>query len=108
MVLHGIAGLAEFHTGRMTRVALASGGRIHAGLNCFLPGQEHAAHVHADQDKLYQVFSDSGEAIIGSQTHAVAAGDLVLAPAGVAHGMRNPGPEPLVVLVVMAPPPRNA
>lgn len=108
MVLRQISRLAEFSAERMGKVSLAAGGRLYAGLNCFLPGQEHAAHVHADQDKLYYVLSGSGEVTVGEETHAVSEGDLVLAPAGVPHGLKNTGLVPMVALVVFAPPPRRS
>jgi len=108
MILHDIARLAEFDAGKMGKVSLAAGERLYAGLNCFLPGQQHAAHVHADQDKLYYVLSGTGEAQVGEDLRQVAQGDLILAPAGVAHGLKNTGPSPLVVLVVFAPPPRKS
>jgi len=108
MVLKNISRLAEFSDGRMGKVTLAAGSRLYAGLNCFLPGQEHAAHVHADQDKLYYVLEGSGEAMVGEETHKVGEGDLVLAPAGVPHGLRNTGLAPMTVLVVFAPPPQKS
>lgn len=105
MILQNIARLAEFDAGKMGKVSLAAGERLYAGLNCFLPGQEHASHVHADQDKLYYVLSGAGEAQVGEETRKVAQGDLILARAGVSHGLKNTGSSPLVVLVVFAPPP---
>lgn len=108
MILRHIGQLAEFDPGKMGKVSLAAGERLYAGLNCFAPGQEHAAHVHADQDKLYYVLSGAGEAQLGDETHEVAGGDLILAQAGVAHGLKNTGAVPLVVLVVFAPPPRKS
>ncbi len=108
MILHDIARLALFDTAKLGKVALASGELLYAGLNCFLPGQQHAAHVHADQDKLYYVLSGGGEAQVGGERQEVAQGDLILAPAGVEHGLNNTGSAPLVVLVVFAPPPRKS
>ncbi len=107
MVIHNVAGLGEFTAGKMNKVTLAAGGHLYAGLNCFQPGQEHQAHTHADQDKLYLVLAGSGEAQVGTETAEVSAGDLVFAPAGVLHGMKNRGPEPLTVLVIFGPPPKQ-
>jgi quercetin dioxygenase-like cupin family protein len=107
MLVTNIAKRAQFSAAKMGKVALAAGEHLYAGMNCFLPGQEHKAHVHADQDKLYYVLSGAGEAQVGSETHAVCAGDLVLAPAGVTHGLKNTGSQPLSVLVVFGPPPRK-
>ncbi len=106
MILEHIAARAEFSDSKMGKVSLAAGERLYAGLNCFLPGQEHKAHVHADQDKMYIVLEGRGQASLGDEAREVAAGDMVFAPAGVVHGMRNTGEENLVVLVVFAPPPR--
>jgi quercetin dioxygenase-like cupin family protein len=108
MILRNAARLAEFNAEKMGKVPLGSGERLYAGLNCFAPGQEHTAHTHADQDKLYIVLEGSGEATVGEERSEVGPGDVVLAPAGVAHGMKNAGTGPLVVLVVFAPPPGQA
>lgn len=107
MILNHIATRAEFAESKMGKVGLASGGHLYAGLNCFLPGQEHAAHVHADQDKIYVVLEGRGEASTGDEVRAVSAGDLVFAEAGAAHGLKNTGEENLVVLVVFSPPPKK-
>jgi quercetin dioxygenase-like cupin family protein len=107
MVIHNVAGLAQFPDNRMGKVSLAAGERLYAGMNCFLPGQEHQAHVHPDQDKLYYVLEGSGEAQVGEELTAVISGDLILARAGVLHGLRNTGAGPLSVLVVFSPPPQR-
>lgn len=106
MILHNIASRAEFDAGKMGKRSLAGGQYLYAGLNAFEAGQEHKAHTHPDQDKLYLVLSGTGEATVGEETATVSAGDLVLAPAGVLHSMRNPGPERLTVMVVFGPPPK--
>ena len=105
MVIRNAAAQAAFRPDKMGKVALAAGSHLYAGLNCFQPGQEHAAHVHADQDKLYYVVAGSGEATLGEERHPVTAGDLVLATAGVPHGLHATAGEELVVLVVFGPPP---
>lgn len=106
MIIKKIAQKAQFPTETMGKVRLAAGEFLYAGLNCFAPGQAHHAHTHADQDKLYYVVEGRGEATLGEQVSEVEAGDLVLAPAGVVHGMANTGTEPLIVLTLFAPPPR--
>lgn len=87
----------------MGKVDLAMSTHLFAGLNAFEPGQEHAAHVHADQDKMYLVLQGKGVATVGDERYEVSEGDLVLAGAGIAHSMKNEGPERLVVMVVFAP-----
>ncbi len=79
--------------------------RCSPGLNAFEPGQEHAAHTHAGQDKLYVVMRGSAEVQIGGVTEQLAAGDAAFAPAGVSHSIRNIGSDRMVVMAVLAPPP---
>ena len=96
---------AAFHPDKMGKAELARGRHLFCGLNAFEPGQEHASHVHADQDKLYVVVEGEGDVTVGEDHRRIGPGDVALAPAGVPHGMRNPGPERLIVMVEMGPPP---
>jgi mannose-6-phosphate isomerase-like protein (cupin superfamily) len=108
MFLNKISSLAKFAPDKMGKSTLAHGEFLFAGLNSFEPGQEHAAHAHAGQDKLYVVLEGSGVVRIGEQEESVAAGDAAFAPAGVIHSIRNPGPGRLVVMAVLSPPPPSA
>lgn len=105
MRIPNIAERAEFRAGKMGKCDLVRGEMLSAGLNCFEPGQEHKAHVHEGQDKLYYVVEGAGLLTIGEERSHFQAGDLALAPAGVEHSLKNNGPRRLVVLVVFAPPP---
>jgi quercetin dioxygenase-like cupin family protein len=87
---------------------VVQGESLFAGLNCFEPGQEHAPHAHKGQDKLYFVLEGSGIVQVGDQTETLSAGDAAFAPSGVLHSVRNPGPGRLIVMAVMAPPPRKS
>jgi mannose-6-phosphate isomerase-like protein (cupin superfamily) len=42
---------------------------------------------------------------VGAEEAELGPGEAVLAPAGVAHGVRNDGAEPCALLVVTSPPP---
>ena len=46
-----------------------------------------------------------GRFSVGGKEERLAAGEALVAPAGVEHGLVNDGPEPLLVLVVVTPPP---
>ena len=105
MVVKDVLARAQFNAEKMGKASLAAGDHLFAGLNAFEPGQEHKAHVHAGQDKLYFVLEGQGEVEVGEERLPVGPGDLVLAQAGEVHSLRNPGPERLVVMVVFAPPP---
>ena len=105
MIVRSVAQCAQFSRSKMAKASLASGNQLFAGLNCFLPGQVHELHAHAGQDKLYMVLDGCGDVTVGDRRDRVGPGDLVLAREGEPHALGNPGPENLVVLTVMAPPP---
>ena len=108
MIVRKAVGRAVFTESKMGKTTLLAGDRVFAGLNCFLPGQRHALHTHAGQDKLYFILQGTGEVTVGDTTDKVAPGDLVMAGSDQPHGISNPGPDKLVVLTVMAPPPGPA
>jgi mannose-6-phosphate isomerase-like protein (cupin superfamily) len=77
--------------------------RLLAGLNCLLPGQAQPVHDHAEQDKFYFVLAGHGLFTVGDERQDCGPGTLVLAPAGVPHGVENQGAELLSFLTVIAP-----
>ena len=95
---------ALFHPERMTKLDLARGETLFAGLNCFEPGQSQSVHVHGNADKFYLVLSGKARMTVGAVTDDADAGTLVWAPAGVPHGVAEVL-ERTVMLVAMAPPP---
>ena len=107
MFVKHVAGRAQFAPGKMGKSTVVEGEFLFAGLNSFEPGQEHAAHTHAGQDKLYLVLEGSGVVQIGGESQTLDAGDAAFAPSGVLHSIRNPGPARLIVMAVLAPPPRS-
>ena len=105
MIAKHLAGLAEFSSQKMAKTNIARGETLFVGLNCFEPGQEHSAHLHAGQDKLYVVLEGEAEIQVGDDTQLVSAGGGAFAPSGVMHSVRNRREKRLVVLAVLAPPP---
>jgi quercetin dioxygenase-like cupin family protein len=105
MIVKRVANLAEFQPEKMGKTNVAGGGAMFVGLNCFEEGQEHEAHSHAGQDKLYFVLQGSAVVRVGEEQESLKAGDAAFAPSGVVHAIRNPGPGRLVVMAVLAPPP---
>jgi quercetin dioxygenase-like cupin family protein len=77
--------------------------RIMLGMNCLEPGQEQKAHDHPDQDKFYCVTEGVGEFLVGEATFTASAGEVVFAPAGIAHGVRNASKNRLSMLVGITP-----
>ena len=95
----------RFDPARPPKADLWRGARLFAGLDCLLPGQSRAPHVHEGADKLYLVLEGEGAFEVAGRRFTAGAGALVPAAAGEPHGVANPGSGPLVVLTVMAPPP---
>ena len=50
----------------------------------------------------------SGVFLLDGRELPMSAGDLLVAPAGIPHGVRNTGSERLLVVAVLAPAPRRA
>jgi quercetin dioxygenase-like cupin family protein len=100
------ADLATFNPSKMGKVTFFESDRILVGLNCFEPGQEHELHTHQGMDKLYHVLQGAGLLLLQGTERAIKAGEMVVTPAGVPHGMRNTSGERLIVLAVLAPSPK--
>jgi quercetin dioxygenase-like cupin family protein len=99
---------ARFSLDKMVKIALAATDRAQLDLYCVSPGQSQKPHSHADQDKIYYVLEGGGRFALGGREERLTAGEALLAPAGVEHGLVNDGTEPLLVLVVVTPPPPHA
>lgn len=98
---------AVYSPQKMGKATLFESPRLLVGLNAFEPGQEHALHAHAGQDKVYQVIEGEGRFLLDGRELPMTAGDLLVAPEGVAHGVRNTGRERLLVLAILAPAPHK-
>src|SRR6476646_584780 len=108
MIIKHLAAHAKFSPEKMAKTDIALGETLFAGLNCFEPGQQHAAHAHAGQDKLYVVLEGDAEIQVGDEKQFVSAGAGAFAPSGVMHSVRNCGDSRLIVLAVLAPPPTRS
>lgn len=89
----------------MGKSTLFESPRLLVGLNAFEPGQAHELHGHAGLDKVYHVLEGHGTFLLEGRELPMQAGELLVAPAGVPHGVRNPGPGRLLVLAILAPAP---
>jgi mannose-6-phosphate isomerase-like protein (cupin superfamily) len=92
-------------TGKHHKATLFRSERLLLGLNCLEPGQSQAVHTHADQDKFYLVEEGSGTFTVGDEVFEAGVGQVIWAPAGVDHGVRNEGSDRLVLVVGIAPGP---
>jgi len=87
------------------KATIMDGDQLFLGMNVYGPGDGQAPHIHADQDKVYIVTEGEGDFQVGEETRRCGVGAVISAGAGVVHGVTNPGPGRLVLLVAMAPPP---
>ena len=92
----------------MGKSTIFESARLLVGLNAFEPGQTHALHAHHGMDKVYQVIEGEGMFLLDGQELPARAGDMLVAPDGVPHGVRNPGPHRLLILAILAPGPQAA
>ena len=88
---------------RMFKATLFESPHLLLGLNCLEPGQADRVHTHSEQDKFYFVVEGEAEFTVGAETRSASAGHVVLAPAGVEHGVRNSSSARTVIMMGLAP-----
>jgi mannose-6-phosphate isomerase-like protein (cupin superfamily) len=86
------------------RRVLWTGERTQLVIMTIPPGGEIGEEVHEGIDQILTFVSGTAEARVGGEAKAVAAGDLVVVPAGTRHNFVNTGPNPLVLYTVYGPP----
>lgn len=96
---------AVWRADAMGKATLFESARLLVGLNAFEPGQSHALHAHAGMDKMYYVLEGEGRFLLDGQDLPMRAGDMLVAPEGVPHGVVNSGAGRLLVMAVLAPGP---
>lgn len=96
---------SRFAADKMRKNNLFTTERLFCDVYCFEPGQTQTPHSHSGSDKVYYVIEGTARIRIGSEEREVGAGGAALAPSDVGHGVTNPGPGRLTLLVLMAPKP---
>jgi mannose-6-phosphate isomerase-like protein (cupin superfamily) len=99
--------LRRFSPEKMVKTALFETGRFFCDLYCLEAGQAQKPHAHADSDKVYVVLEGRGTFRVGDEEREFGPACAILALAGIEHGVRNPGPDRLVLLVFMTPKPMH-
>jgi quercetin dioxygenase-like cupin family protein len=85
------------------KTTLWQGDHLTVGLNCLEPGQSQKIHAHDGADKFYFVLEGSGNFTVGNEQQDAGEGMLIVAPAGVPHGVANNSTERLSMLVGISP-----
>jgi quercetin dioxygenase-like cupin family protein len=96
---------AEWRADAMGKSTLYKSKHLLVGLNAFEPGQSHALHAHAGMDKAYVVVEGEGVFLLDGRELPMKSGDLLVAPDGVRHGVRNNSGARLLVMALLAPAP---
>ena len=96
---------AAWRPDNMGKSTIFESARLLVGLNAFEPGQSHALHAHGGLDKMYYVLEGEGVFLLEGRELPMAAGQMLVAPDGVPHGVKNTGSARLLVLAVLAPAP---
>jgi len=89
----------------MGKTTIYQSSHLLVGLNAFEPGQSHTLHAHAGMDKVYLVLEGEGLFLLEGETLPMRAGDLLVAPDGVPHGVDNNSGARLLVMAMLAPAP---
>lgn len=97
----------QFTPDKMRKNSLFETDRLFCDLYCFDPGQAQTPHTHDGSDKIYFVVNGRGLFQIGQEEKELREGEIAMAPSGQRHGVSNPGPDRLVLLVFMAPKPTH-
>ena len=96
---------AVWRSEKMGKSTIFESPRLLVGLNAFESGQSHALHSHAGMDKVYHVLEGEGVFLLEGREVPARAGQLLVAPDGIPHGIRNTGAKRLLVLAILAPSP---
>jgi quercetin dioxygenase-like cupin family protein len=106
MEVRSLTDLRRFDPAKPVKEPLFQSARLAVDLVCLAPGQEQKPHAHASCDKVYVVLEGCGVFTVGGEVREVGEKNVVAAPAGVEHGVKNDTAGSLVLLALLAPPPK--
>lgn len=98
---------AVFAPEKMQKINLFETRNFFCDVYCLEPGQEQKVHAHKLEDKLYFVLEGSGSFTVDEETKELGKNQIIFAPAGSAHGVRNTTDARLTLLVFMTPNPNQ-
>ena len=100
-----LGALARFSSEKLQKIEILGSRFMFFDQYCLEPGQAQRPHRHDGSDKVYVVYEGRARFEVDGETCDVSAGQVVVCPAGSDHGVSNPGPERVRLLVAMAPKP---
>ena len=107
MPINNVNSASHFSSDKMQKNSLFMSNHLFCDVYCLEPGQEQHVHTHSGSDKIYYVLAGNGTFTLGDNISEQKPGDIVYAPANVAHGVANKSGDRLRCLVLMAPPPNH-
>jgi mannose-6-phosphate isomerase-like protein (cupin superfamily) len=105
MDVKDVIAVAEFSDEKMRKVNLFETKNFFCDVYCLEPGQEQKVHAHEEEDKIYYVLTGRGSFVVGDEKRELGERQIVMAPAGAPHGVKNDGDRRLTLLVFMTPNP---
>ena len=98
--------LVAYNDERRVRTKVFQSDRIVSELVCYEGGQGTKQHVHPDQDEIFVCLEGEGTITFADpaiEDRPIAAGDMVLVPAGVRHGVATEPGRRMVLLFTKGP-----
>ena len=95
----------RFAAEKMQKVNLYETPNFFCDIYCLEPGQEQKPHSHDEADKIYYVLDGRGTFLVGEEAQELSQHQIVVAPMGQIHGVRNASAASLTLLVFMSPNP---
>ncbi len=105
MEIKDVLAVAQFSPDKMQKINLFETQNFFCDVYCLEPKQEQKVHSHKDEDKLYFVLSGRGTFIVDEEAQELGEGQVIFAPAGSNHGVKNTSEARLKLLVFMTPNP---
>ncbi len=105
MDIRDVFAVAEFSSDKMRKINLFETKNFFCDVYCLEPGQEQKVHAHQDEDKIYYVLAGRGSFVVGDESQELGENQIVMAPAGAPHGVKNTSGQKLTLLVFMTPNP---
>lgn len=95
----------RFSAEKMQKLNLFETRNFFCDVYCLEPGQEQKAHAHTEEDKLYYVLNGCGTFQVNDEFEELGEQQIIFAPAGSVHGVKNTSEARLTLLVFMTPNP---
>jgi mannose-6-phosphate isomerase-like protein (cupin superfamily) len=103
MEVRRLGDIIAFDERRMLKHRVFETDRTLTDLYCLDPNQEQLLLVHEASDKVVVVMAGRVLVRVEDESAEIAQYETVLVPAGAKHSLKNLGPDPVVLLVFLAP-----